>query len=106
MKPERIEQLLDSTGPKWFGDQRGLIRAALLTVATECTQTRRQSMIEAAIGTAIGFSVALLCQVFLMWFYNLGTNLFQDVSMTLFFTVASIIRSYFVRRFFNWRHHK
>ncbi len=104
MRKERIEQLLDSTGPKWFGDQRGLIRAALLTVATECTQTRRQSLIEAAVGTFIGFCIALVSQVFLMWFYNLETTLVEDVSITVFFTVVSVIRSYFVRRFFNWRH--
>lgn len=62
-------------------------------------------MIEALVGTGIGFVVALMSQVFIMWLYGLPSTFGQDLGITLFFTGISIIRSYLVRRFFNWRHH-
>ena len=68
-------------------------------------QTVRQSVVEALVGTGIGFVVALMSQVFLMWWYDLPSTFGQDVGITLFFTGISILRGYAVRRYFNWRHH-
>ena len=68
-------------------------------------QTLEQSMVEALVGTGIGFVVALMSQVFLMWWYDLPSTFGQDVGITLFFTGISILRGFAVRRFFNWRHH-
>lgn len=68
-------------------------------------QTVQQSMVEALVGTGIGFVVALISQVFLMWWYNIPSTFGQDVGITLFFTGVSILRGFAVRRFFNWRHH-
>jgi hypothetical protein len=69
-------------------------------------QTRRQSMIEALVGTGIGFIVALMSQVFIMYWYGLPSTFGQDVGITLFFTGISILRGYAVRRYFNWRWHR
>lgn len=106
MTPERAEQLLDEISNIWLGGQRDKIKSLLVSLPVATGQTRRQSLIEVTINYIIGFCVAMLCQVFAMWFYNLETTLFQNVSITLFFTVVSLIRSYLVRRYFNWRHHR
>ena len=68
-------------------------------------QTNRQTMVEVLVGTSIGYVVALMSQVFLMWLYGLPSTFGQDVGITLFFTGISILRGYAVRRYFNWRHH-
>lgn len=68
-------------------------------------QTPRQSMIEALVGTGIGFIIALLSQVFIMWHYGIASSFGQDIGVTLFFTGVSIIRGYAVRRWFNRRQH-
>lgn len=68
-------------------------------------QTLHQSMVEALVGTGIGFVVALMSQVFLMWWYGLPSTFGQDIGITLFFTGISILRGFAVRRYFNWRHH-
>jgi len=67
-------------------------------------QTARQSFIEALAGTAIGFVIALVSQVWITGYYKIPTSLQQDVLITCFFTGISIIRGYAVRRFFNWLH--
>lgn len=65
-------------------------------------QSRRQSAIEALAGTAIGFCISVLAQMFITKLYGIPTTLEQDVWITVFFTGISIIRGYSVRRFFNW----
>lgn len=64
-------------------------------------QTARQSMIETLAGTAIGFVVALLAQIYITRRYDIPSTFVQDAWITVFFTGISIIRGYCVRRFFN-----
>ena len=67
-------------------------------------QTRLQSLIEVAANVASGFVVAWLTG---LWVYPLlgyhvsaGTN----TTITVIFTVVSVVRSYLWRRWFNYRH--
>lgn len=69
-------------------------------------QTKLQSAIEVLAGTALGFGVALLAQIFIMELYGIQSSLTQDLFITLYFTGISIIRGYAVRRFFNWLFHR
>lgn len=69
-------------------------------------QTARQSMIETLAGTAIGFVVALLAQIYITRRYDIPSTFVQDAWITVFFTGISIIRGYCVRRFFNRIFHK
>ena len=105
---ERIEQLLNECGNTWLGGQREQIRCAMLKLVEEQQapklQTRRQSMVEVVTSLAVGFFIALALQTFLMWFYDLPATHGQNVMITVWFTVVSIIRGYAVRRFFNRRH--
>ena len=65
-------------------------------------QTSRQSAIEVLVGTAIGFLIAFLAQLFIMRLYGIPSTISQDLAITCFFTGVSILRSYAIRRFFNW----
>ena len=65
-------------------------------------QTHKQSLIEVLSGTAFGFLIALLSQIFIMKLYGIQSTFQQDFFITIFFTGISIIRGYVVRRFFNW----
>jgi hypothetical protein len=67
-------------------------------------QTKIQSAVETAVGLAIGFSVAWTIQVLLFPLYDIEISHGQHAQITLVFTIASVIRSYYVRRLFNWYH--
>ena len=61
-------------------------------------QPRKHSLIEAIAGTAIGFAVSVILTALIFP----GIGIIENVRITLIFTAASIVRSYYVRRFFNW----
>lgn len=61
-------------------------------------QARKHSLIEAIAGTAIGFAVSVILTALIFP----GMGIIENVRITLIFTAASIVRSYYVRRFFNW----
>lgn len=70
-------------------------------------QTRKGALIESLAGTAIGFIISVLVWQFIvnpLW--NLHTGIIDNLSITLLFTVVSVIRSYYVRRVFNHMHNK
>lgn len=67
-------------------------------------QSKMMSFIEAWSGTAVGFLVSMLLQVWIYKFYGIHIPLAVDVQVVLIFTLASIIRTYYMRRFFNWLH--
>jgi len=65
-------------------------------------QTRYQSMIETATSVAIGYLVALASQLAIFPLFGIYVTLSDNMLIGAWFTVISIIRGYFVRRFFNW----
>ena len=67
-------------------------------------QTRRQSMIETAASVAIGYVVALSSQIVIFPLFGIHATMSDNLLIGAWFTVISIIRGYFVRRFFNWLH--
>jgi len=68
-------------------------------------QTKRMSLIETLTGITIGFLVSMLLTAFVFPLYGHHINLVDNLQITVVFTVASVIRGYFVRRFFVrvWR---
>jgi len=60
-------------------------------------QNKKSSMVEVGLNTASGFVVSFAITSFLLP-YMVGIGAF---SVTCIFTVVSLIRSYFWRRFFN-----
>lgn len=67
-------------------------------------QTKKQSFVEVVISTFIGMLVSLLAQLTIYPLYEMELKLSQNIQITIIFTVVSILRSYFVRRFFNKKH--
>lgn len=68
-------------------------------------QKQLHSIIEAVTGTAVGFIISWALLSFLISpLFHLKTNYGEDFLITCIFTVASVLRSYGVRRFFNWWH--
>lgn len=69
-------------------------------------QSKLKSFIESNANTFIGFAGSMLIWEFVVkpcW--NLPTSLLDNLTITCLFTVWSIIRGYYVRRFFNWHQH-
>ena len=64
-------------------------------------QTKRSSLIETLINVAIGFVVSMLLTSIVFPAYGHAINLNQNIQITAIFTVASIIRGYCIRRWFN-----
>lgn len=67
-------------------------------------QSKKWSHIEAFTSLAVGFIVALIVQLIVFPWYGLETTFGNNLQITLWFTVASWIRGYYMRRLFNWIH--
>ena len=67
-------------------------------------QSKKHSLLEAALSTFIGFWVAVASQYIIFPVFGIYTSFSTHIYMGLFFTVVSIIRSYYVRRLFNYLH--
>ena len=64
-------------------------------------QTRRMSLIEAIANVAVGFAVALLTQIIVFPLFGLQVSLGENLAIGGLFTLASIARSYVLRRVFE-----
>jgi len=64
-------------------------------------QSRLMSAVETAANIAVGLVVSFTAQLVIFDVYDISITLSQNVELTLFFTVVSLIRSYALRRFFN-----
>ena len=70
------------------------------------TQTRTMSAIETAVNIGIGLIVSLTSQLVIFKLYAIHIAFHQNVEITLYFTIISILRSYGIRRAFNWWGHR
>ena len=64
-------------------------------------QTRLMSMVETITNVAIGLIVSFLSQVVIFKYYDIHISLAQNLELTLYFTVVSVIRGFALRRSFN-----
>lgn len=64
-------------------------------------QSKRGSLIETLINVAIGFVVSMLLTAVVFPAYGHAVSFGQNLQITVIFTVASVIRGYVVRRWFN-----
>lgn len=64
-------------------------------------QKKVQSLIEAATGTILGLVVSFVIQLILYPILDIEVSIRQNITITIVFFVASICRSYIVRRVFN-----
>lgn len=69
-------------------------------------QPKSHSFLESIANVIIGFCVALLTQVVVFPLFGIEASLGQNLAIGGVFTGVSIVRSYLVRRLFNWIHVK
>ena len=67
-------------------------------------QTRLQSFIESLANIAIGYGVALGAQLLIFPLFGINIPMASNVAIGILFTLVSLVRSYFLRRLFNWLH--
>lgn len=65
-------------------------------------QLKRHSFLESIVNVLVGYWVAVGSQIIIFPMFNIHVSLKQNIYMGLFFTVISIVRSYFLRRIFNF----
>lgn len=69
-------------------------------------QSKLESVLEIAVSIAIGFGVSFGANFVILPAFGFHISASQNFWITVFFTFVSIVRSYFVRRLFNWWHLK
>ena len=64
-------------------------------------QSKKKSIIESVTNTTIGLVTSFLIQIILYPFMGIPVTFSQNIIITIVFFLASIVRGYLVRRFFN-----
>ena len=64
-------------------------------------QSRVMSLVEAIANVVVGYGVAVLTQILIFPLFGLHTTLVQNLTMGAVFTLASIARSFTLRRLFE-----
>lgn len=64
-------------------------------------QSKRLSLTEAITNTLTGLVVSFLIQLCVYGYFSITVTIEQNIYITLIFTMASIVRSYLIRRIFN-----
>ena len=67
-------------------------------------QSRKGSIMEAYCNVVVGYWIAFATQVITFPLFGLHASLGDNLGIGLIFTVVSLVRSYCLRRFFNWWH--
>ena len=67
-------------------------------------QSRKASFTEALLNITIGFFVAVTAQMMIFPVFGIEIPTSDHYLLGLFFTGVSLVRSYCLRRFFNWLH--
>lgn len=67
-------------------------------------QSRKHSMIEAVINVLIGYWIAIGTQALVFPMFGLHVDFATDMLIAGVFTVVSLVRSYSLRRLFNYIH--
>ena len=65
-------------------------------------QRKLTSLIESVLNCVIGIGVAFVMQVILFPMFGIHISLQTSGLIAVVFTLVSIVRSYFVRRLFEW----
>lgn len=64
-------------------------------------QSKKQSLVESLTNVSIGFSVSLCSTFAILPILNIESSVSKNITMTIYYTIISIVRSYLIRRFFN-----
>ncbi len=62
------------------------------------------SFAESMLNVAIGYGIAIMAQIAIFPLFGIHVPLHDNLAIGAMFTVVSIVRSYALRRMFNWIH--
>lgn len=65
-------------------------------------QSRRSSAIEATVNILVGYWLAVGAQYIVFPFFGIAVSISTSLYIGLFFTILSLVRSYVLRRMFNY----
>lgn len=68
------------------------------------TQTRKQSAIEAMMNILIGYTINFIANLTLFPLFGWDISIQQNLLLGVLYTLISFVRSYMLRRFYNWWH--
>ena len=68
-------------------------------------QSRKMSFVESLFNVMIGYGIAVTSQQLVFPWFGIHTTIKESMHIGAIFTIISIVRSYLVRRLFNWRAH-
>lgn len=69
-------------------------------------QSKKHSFIEALINVAVGYGINIIVNFLVFPIFGMHISLKDNLLMGVIYTIISVIRSYWLRRFFNWMHVK
>jgi len=69
-------------------------------------QSRHMSAVEAMVGAAIGYIVAVATQMVVFPLFGLRVGVIENLGIGVAFTAVSVVRSYLVRRLFERLHRR
>jgi hypothetical protein len=64
-------------------------------------QSRKRSLTESIVNTAVGFLISLLIQMIIYPAFGIPVTFAENIAITAIFTIVSILRGYFIRRIFE-----
>ena len=67
-------------------------------------QSKKHSMLESVANVAVGFLLAFATQTLVFPFFGVYLQPIENLAIAVVFTVISVLRSYYMRRFFNYLH--
>ena len=67
-------------------------------------QSKKHSFLESLVNVAIGYGIAILSQIVIFPLFGIHIPLRDNLLIGVIFTIVSIVRSYALRRAFNWWH--
>ena len=65
------------------------------------SQTKKGSFVEAALNTAIGWTINYVANLIILPMFGFNVTMVQAFWIGVIFTGISLVRSYVLRRFFN-----
>jgi hypothetical protein len=68
------------------------------------SQTKTQSAIEAVMNVVVGFLINFTANMTLFPLFGWSISVEQNIGLGIIYTLISLIRSYCLRRFYNWKH--
>jgi hypothetical protein len=65
-------------------------------------QSRLMSAVEASLNVLIGYLVSVLANILILPLFGYDVTIADSFAIGLAFTAVSLVRSYALRRWFNW----